>query len=74
MKASRIALFTFATAVALATLTGSYSSASAGGFASQYAWMGNEPYVACLKLVGAFRADYPGRDKNIDNCKRTYRP
>jgi hypothetical protein len=72
MKASRIALFTFAAAVALATLTGSYSPASAGVFGADYGWMGNKPYMACLKYVGAFGADYPGRGQNIENCKRSY--
>ncbi|MBR1087208.1 hypothetical protein JQ621_06920 [Bradyrhizobium manausense] len=72
MKASRIVLSTFAATVALAALTASYSPASAGVFGPDYGWMGNKKYMDCLKYVGAFGADYPGRDKNIQACKRNY--
>jgi len=49
MKSSRIALYIFAAIVGLGTLAGSaqYSPASAG----QWDWLGNKPYVDCLKLM-----------------------
>ena len=73
MKTVRFAVF--ATLVGLGSLLGSahYSPASAG-FGSQYGWMGNKPYMDCLKYVGAFGADYPNRNKNIESCKRNYLP
>lgn len=69
MKAARFALF--AALVGLGSLLGSahYSPAAAG-----YGWMGNEPYMACLKYVGAFGADYPNLKRNIETCKRNYLP
>jgi hypothetical protein len=52
MKASRIALFAFAAVVGLGALTGSaqVSPASAG----QWDWLGNKPYVDCLKVANMF--------------------
>jgi hypothetical protein len=50
-------------------------SPAAALFGTQFGWMGNEKYMACLKYVGAFNAsDYPGKDKNIRYCQRTYLP
>jgi hypothetical protein len=72
MKRSRLALFAFAAVIAIASLAGSYSPAAAGVFGADYGWMGNKKYMDCLKYVGAFGADYPGRDKNIEACKRNY--
>jgi hypothetical protein len=71
MKATRIILSTFTAVAALAAVTAS-SPASAGVFGPDYGWMGNKQYMACLKYVGAFGANYPGRDKNIQSCKRNY--
>ena len=76
MKSSRFALFAFAALVGIGTLAGSahYAPAAAGGFGPDYGWMGNQKYMACIKYVGAYGADYPGRDKNIRSCQREYLP
>ena len=76
MKSSRFALFAFAALVGIGTLAGSahYSPAAARGFGPDYGWMGNQKYMACIKYVGAYGADYPGRDKNIRSCQREYLP
>jgi hypothetical protein len=76
MKSSRFALFAFAALVGIGTLAGSaqYSPVAARGFGPDYGWMGNQKYMACIKYVGAYGADYPGRDKNIRSCQREYLP
>ncbi|TYO64333.1 hypothetical protein FXV83_23570 [Bradyrhizobium hipponense] len=73
MKTARLALF--AALIGFGSLLGSadYSPAAAG-WGSQYAWMGNKPYMACLKYVGAFGSDYPNRNRNIETCKQNYLP
>ena len=65
MKLSRFALFAFAALVGIGTLAGSaqYSPIAARGFGPDYGWMGNQKYMACIKYVGAYGADYPGRDR-----------
>jgi hypothetical protein len=47
MKTSRIAHFTFAALVGISSLLGSVQSSHAGGLGLD--WLGNKPYVACLK-------------------------
>ena len=76
MTSSRLALFVLAAAVAVGSLVGSaqLTPAAAWGLGSNYSWMGNKKYMDCLRYVGAFGADYPGRDKNIGACKREYLP
>jgi hypothetical protein len=61
MKSSRFALLAFAALVGIGTLAGSaqYSPAAARGFGPDYGWMGNQKYMACIKYVGAYGADYP---------------
>lgn len=49
MKSSRIALYIFAAIVGLGTLAGSAQSSPAS--AGQWDWLGNKPYVDCLKLM-----------------------
>jgi len=73
MKSSRFALFAFAALVGIGTLAGS-APAAAGWLGPDYGWMGNKKYMDCIKYVGAFRPDYPGRDKNIRACQREYLP
>jgi hypothetical protein len=76
MKLSRFALFAFAALVGISTLAGSaqYSPVAARGLGPDYGWMGNQKYMACIKYVGAYGADYPGRDKNIRACQKEYLP
>ena len=76
MKSSRLALLAFAAVVGLGSLIGSahLTPAAAGVFGPDYGWMGNKKYMDCLKYVGAFGRDYPGRDNNIRACKREYLP
>jgi hypothetical protein len=75
MTSSRIALFALATVVAVGSLAGSAQfSPAAAFFGSQYGWMGNKKYMDCIKYMGAFGPDYPGRDKNIKACQREYLP
>jgi len=73
MKTARFALF--AALIGLGSLLGTaLSSPAAAGIGSQYGWMGNKPYMDCLKYVGAFGADYPNRNRNIETCKHNYLP
>lgn len=73
MRTARLALF--AALVGLGSLLGSaHYSPAAAGFGSQHGSMGNKPYMNCLKYVGAFGADYPNRNNNIETCKRNYLP
>jgi hypothetical protein len=76
MKSSRFALFAFAVIVVIGSMAGSaqYSSAAAGRFGPDYGWMGNRKYMDCIKYVGAYGPDYPGRDKNIRACQKEYLP
>ena len=46
MKSSRIAVIAFAALVGLGTLAG-----SAPASATDWSWLGNKPYVDCLKLM-----------------------
>lgn len=76
MKSSRFALFAIAAIIGIGSLAGSghYSPAAAGIFGPDYGWMGNRKYMDCIKYMGAYGPDYPGRDNNLRACKRAYLP
>ena len=76
MKFPRFAMSAFAATVGIGLLavSASYSPAAAGAFGPDYSWMGNRKYMDCLKYMGAFGPNYPGRDKTIAICKREYLP
>jgi hypothetical protein len=87
MKLSRFAAFTLAAVIGIASLGSSAHAGIIGDIAEagigaikhkvagpDYSWMGNRKYMDCIKYVGAYGPDYPGRDANIQSCKREYLP
>jgi hypothetical protein len=80
MKLSRVFAFALAASIGFASL-GAPAPAQAGALGHllgkamglpDYSVFGNKGYMSCIKFVGAFSKDYPGRDANIRNCKRTH--
>jgi hypothetical protein len=85
MKFSRLAAFTLAAAIGISALGPSAHAGFLGDIAEagvgaikrkvagpDYSWMGNRQYMDCIKYVGAYGPDYPGRDQNIRACQRQY--
>ena len=85
MKLSRFTAFAIAAFIGISALGTSAHAGFLGDLAGvgvgaikrkvagpDYGWMGNRQYMDCLKYVGAFGSNYPGRDQSIRNCQRQH--